>query len=33
VFAGRFADAGIDYRPIIRDAVERARRTKNVEII
>lgn len=33
VFAGRVADAGIDYRPIMREAVERARRTKNVEII
>jgi transaldolase len=33
VFAGRLADAGIDYRPIMRDAVARARRTTNVEII
>ena len=33
VFAGRLADFGIDYRPIMRDAVARARRTKNVEII
>ena len=33
VFAGRLADAGIDYRPIMRDAVERARQTPNVEII
>lgn len=33
VFAGRVADAGIDYRPIMREAVGRARRTKNVEII
>ena len=33
VFAGRLADAGIDYRPIMRDAVARARKTKNVEII
>lgn len=33
VFAGRLADFGIDYRPIIRSAVARARRTKNVEII
>src|SRR6266545_1543704 len=33
VFAGRLADFGIDYRPIVRDAVQRARRTSNVEII
>jgi transaldolase len=33
VFAGRLADAGIDYRPIMRDAVTRARQTRNVEII
>ena len=33
VFAGRMADLGIDYRPIMRDAVARARATKNVEII
>ena len=33
VFAGRLADFGIDYRPLIRDAVARAGRTKNVEII
>jgi len=33
VFAGRLADAGIDYRPIMRDAVTRARKTANVEII
>jgi transaldolase len=33
VFAGRLADFGIDYRPIMRDAVARARRTPNVEII
>lgn len=33
VFAGRLADAGIDYRPIMRDAVAWARRTANVEII
>jgi len=33
VFAGRLADFGIDYRPIMRDAVARARRTANVEII
>jgi transaldolase len=33
VFAGRLADFGIDYRPIMQDAVVRARKTKNVEII
>ena len=33
VFAGRLADFGIDYRPIVRDAVARARATANVEII
>jgi transaldolase len=33
VFAGRLADAGIDYRPIMRDAIARARQTSNVEII
>ena len=33
VFAGRLADLGIDYRPIMQDAVARARKTKNVEII
>ncbi|MBM3527011.1 MAG: transaldolase [Alphaproteobacteria bacterium] len=33
VFAGRLADLGVDYRPIMRDAVARARKTKNVEII
>jgi transaldolase len=33
VFAGRMADLGIDYRPIMLDAITRARRTKNVEII
>src|SRR4051794_35206996 len=33
VFAGRLADLGIDYRPIMRDAVARARQTPNVEII
>jgi transaldolase len=33
VFAGRLADLGIDYRPIVRDAVARARKTPNVEII
>ena len=33
VFAGRLADFGIDYRPIMRDAVARARETRSVEII
>jgi len=33
VFAGRMADLGIDYRPIMQDAVARARKTPNVEII
>jgi transaldolase len=33
VFAGRLADFGIDYRPIVKDAVSRARATPNVEII
>jgi transaldolase len=33
VFAGRMADLGLDYRPVMRDAVQRARKTPNVEII
>jgi transaldolase len=33
VFAGRLADLGIDYRPLMRDAVARARATSNIEII
>jgi transaldolase len=33
VFAGRLGDAGIDYRPIMQDAVKRAKATTNVEII
>jgi transaldolase len=33
VFAGRAADLGIDYRPTMWDAVTRARKTPNVEII
>jgi len=33
VFAGRLADLGHDYRPIMQDAVARARTTANVEII
>ncbi len=33
VFAGRLADFGIDYRPIMQDAIVRAHKTQNVEII
>jgi transaldolase len=33
VFAGRLADLGIDYHPLMRNAIARARKTKNVEII
>jgi transaldolase len=33
IFAGRLADAGIDYRPTMRDAIIHARATPNVEII
>jgi transaldolase len=33
VFAGRLADFGIDYRPVMADAIARARATRNVEII
>jgi transaldolase len=33
VFAGRLADFGIDYRPIMQSAVGQARATKTVEII
>jgi len=33
VFAGRLADFGIDYRPIMQDAIAAARKTANVEII
>lgn len=33
VFAGRLADLGIDYRPLIKQAVKEARQTPNVEII
>lgn len=33
VFAGRLADFGIDYRAIMKEAVARARRTENVEVI
>src|SRR4029079_9510712 len=33
VFAGRLADLGIDYRPIMQDAIARALKTRNIEII
>jgi transaldolase len=33
VFAGRLADLGFDYRPLMQEAVARARQTPNVEII
>jgi transaldolase len=33
VFAGRLADFGIDYAPLMRDAIAQARQTKNIEII
>ena len=33
VFAGRLADFGIDYRPVMQDAIARARKTRSVEII
>ena len=33
VFAGRLADFGTDYRPLMQDAIARARDTANVEII
>jgi transaldolase len=33
IFAGRLADFGYDYRPIMQDAVALSRKTKNVEII
>jgi transaldolase len=33
VFAGRLADLGIDYRPIMRDAIALACATRNVEVI
>ena len=33
VFAGRLADFGVDYRPLMEDAIAGARRTPNVEII
>jgi transaldolase len=33
VFAGRLADFGEDYRPLMRDAIKLARGTRNIEII
>jgi transaldolase len=33
VFAGRLADYGDDYRPLMRDSVAQARKTRNIEII
>jgi transaldolase len=33
VFAGRLADFGIDYRPIMNDAIASARKARNVEVI
>ncbi len=33
VFAGRMADLGIDYQPVMADAIKRARATPNVQII
>jgi transaldolase len=33
VFAGRLADFGIDYRPIMRNAIALARKTRTIEII
>jgi transaldolase len=33
VFAGRLGDLGIDYRTVMQEAVARARKTANVEII
>ena len=33
VFAGRLGDLGIDYRPIMQAAIDRARATENVEVI
>jgi len=33
VFAGRLADFGIDYRPLMQRAIARARATKTVEVI
>jgi transaldolase len=33
VFAGRLADFGIDYAPLMRDAIAQARQTRTIEII
>jgi transaldolase len=33
VFAGRLADLGLDYRPLVETAVAAARSTKQVEVI
>jgi transaldolase len=33
MFAGRLADFGDDYRPLMQDSIKAARKTKNVEII
>lgn len=33
VFAGRLADFGYDYRPVMQDAIARARKTSTIEII
>jgi transaldolase len=33
VFAGRLADFGIDYAPLMRDSIAQARATPNIEII
>jgi transaldolase len=33
VFAGRLADFGIDYRPLMQDAIAQARKTRTIEII
>src|SRR6186713_1055535 len=33
VFAGRLADFGDDYRPLMQDSIKAARKTRNVEII
>ena len=33
VFAGRLADFGDDYRPLMQDSVKLARATKNIEVI
>lgn len=33
VFAGRLADFGVDYAPLMRDSIAQARATPNVEII